>query len=262
MDLMLRNKVAIVTGASKGIGMAVTEALADEGALVVGAARRISSLQGMENVTPVATDLLEEHAPADLITRTLNMHGRIDILINNFGGARLRPKGFLRVTDDDFRWSLEHNLFSMLRSSRAALAAMGEQNNGAIVNIAASEFGALPGGSTIDFQAAKAAVASTTKSLADEFLPLGIRINAVSPGPVSTDLWLGENGLVEALEAARRLNGHASHDSLSALVEGPKAHLFADPEEVATIVTFLASPRSVPITGIIFPIDGGFSQTL
>jgi NAD(P)-dependent dehydrogenase (short-subunit alcohol dehydrogenase family) len=262
MDLMLRNKVAIVTGASKGIGMAVTEALADEGALVVGAARRISSLQGMENVTPVATDLLEFDASAELIKRTLDMHGRIDILVNNLGTARLRPKGFLAVSDEDFRWSLEHNLFSMLRASRAALRAMGEQNCGAVVNVTAGDFGALPSSSTIDFHAAKAAVASITKSLADEFFPQGIRINGVSPGPVSTDLWLGEGGLVEALEAARGLNGHPSHESLAARVEGSSSSRFVHPEEVATMVTYLASPRSAPVTGIIFPIDGNFKQRL
>ena len=94
MDLMLRNKVAIVTGASKGIGMAVTEALADEGVLVVAAARRVSSLQGLEGVTAIAVDLFDAGAPAELVQRTLEMHGRVDILVNNIGAARIRLDGF------------------------------------------------------------------------------------------------------------------------------------------------------------------------
>src|ERR1700722_12023641 len=124
---MLLDKVAIVTGASKGIGMAVTEALADEGALVVAAARGTSSLQGLQNVTAVALDLSDENAPAHLVQRSYDQHGRVDILINNVGDLRFRIDGFLNTTDEDFQGALEINFFTRVRASRAALPIMIQQ---------------------------------------------------------------------------------------------------------------------------------------
>ena len=257
MDLMLRNKVAIVTGASKGIGMAVTEALADEGALVVAAARRVSSLQGLENVTPIAIDLSDAGAPAELVKRTLELHGRVDILVNNVGGTKVRLDGFLGVTDDDFKWSLDINFFTMLGSSRAALPAMIEQGSGAIVNVASVTFNLEPDGSTIDYGAAKAAVVHVTKALAEEFGTKGIRVNAVSPGPVGTDLWLGDDGIAETIAAAIGMDGSDSRDFVLTRMRGTSGGRFTLPEEVATLVTYLASPRAASVTGENYFIDGG-----
>jgi NAD(P)-dependent dehydrogenase (short-subunit alcohol dehydrogenase family) len=261
VDLMLRNKVAIVTGASKGIGMAVTEALADEGALVVAAARRVSSLQGLENVTAIATDLSDAGAPAELIQRTLDKHGRVDILVNNVGGVKVRLDGFLGVTDDDFKWSMEMNLFTTLRASRAVLKTMVEQRSGVIVNVASVNFNLQPDGSTIDYGLAKAAVVNLTRALAEEFGTQGIRVNAVSPGPVSTDLWLGENGIAETVAAARGVDACASRDSILTSMGGIATGRFTLPEEVAALVVFLASPHAANVTGVNYLIDGGMKQT-
>jgi NAD(P)-dependent dehydrogenase (short-subunit alcohol dehydrogenase family) len=261
VDLMLSDKVAIVTGASKGIGMAVTEALADEGALVVAASRGTSSLQGLQNVTAVAMDLSDPDAPAELVRKTVDKFGRIDILVNNVGGMRVRLHGFLNLTDEDFQWSLDMNFFTTLRASRAALATMVRQRSGAIVNVASVHSFFQPDGRTVDYGTAKAAVSTLTKSLAEEFGSLGIRINAVSPGPVSTDMWLGEVGVVETVAAASGIDSNEARDVMISGMGGIATGRFTTPEEVATIVLLLASPLTANVTGANYVIDGGLLKT-
>src|SRR5471032_388275 len=102
MDLHLTGKVAVVTGASKGIGLAVVEALVGEGALVVAGARSTSSLEGIDGVTAVAVDLASPDGPAALVARAIEVHGRVDVLVNNVGAVRLRLEGFLGTSDDEF----------------------------------------------------------------------------------------------------------------------------------------------------------------
>ena len=118
------------------------------------------------------------------------------------GAIRLRLGGFLEVTDDDFEWAMQLNFFTALRATRAAIGPMVAQGHGAIVNVASVNAFYQPDGATIDYGAAKAAVVNLTKSLSQEFGPQGIRINSVSPGPVSTDLWLGEDGVAQTVGRA------------------------------------------------------------
>src|SRR4029077_14283796 len=109
MDLKLTDKVAIVTGASKGIGLAITKALAGEGARVVAGARGVEGLRGLDRVTAVALDLASTEGPAQLIQRALDEHGRIDVLVNNVGAVRLRLEGFLGTSDEEFEWAMKMN---------------------------------------------------------------------------------------------------------------------------------------------------------
>ena len=182
MDLELTDKVAVVTGASKGIGLAITRALADEGARVVAGARTVDTLQGIDRVTPVALDLVARDGPAQLIQRTIDEHGRVDVLVNNVGAVRLRMDGFLGTSDDEFAWAMEMNFFAALRATRAAITHMVEQDGGAIVNVASVNSFFQPDAGTIDYGAAKAALVNLSKSLAQEFGPRGVRVNCVSPG--------------------------------------------------------------------------------
>src|SRR6476469_7543144 len=138
--------------------MAVTRALADEGARVVAGSRSTASLEGLQNVSAMALDLSSADAPARLVQRALDEHGRVDILVNNVGAVRLRLDGFLATTDDDFAWAMNMIFFTTLRACRAALAPMVEQGGGAIVNIASVNAFFEPDGGTIDYGAAKAAV--------------------------------------------------------------------------------------------------------
>ena len=261
MDLELTDKVAVVTGAGKGIGHAVTLALAAEGARVVAASRHTDTLEGLDGVTPVALDLIAPEAPAELIRRTVDEHGRVDVLVNNVGAVRLRVDGFLGTSDEEFEWAMQMNFFSGLRATRAAVVHMLEQGGGAIVNVASVNAFFQPNAGTIDYGAAKAAVVNLSKSLAQEFGPKGIRVNCVSPGPVGTDLWLGEHGVAETVAAARGVDADTAREAVVSSIGGFATGRFTTPEEVATLVTLLASERTANVTGANYVIDGGLIKT-
>ena len=261
MNLDLAGKVAVVTGAGKGIGLAATTALAGEGALVVAGSRTTGTLDGIAGVSPVAVDLAAPDGPARLIQHAIDEHGRVDVLVNNVGAVHMRLDGFFGTSDDDFAWAMEMNFFIALRASRAALAAMVAQGTGAIVNVASVNAFFQPDAATIDYGAAKAALVNLTKTLAQEFGPRGIRVNAVSPGPVSTDLWLGEHGVAQTVAQATGVDADTARKTIIAGIGGFATGRFTTPEEVATLITFLASGRSGNITGVNYVIDGGLIKT-
>src|SRR4051794_9150541 len=107
MDLKLSGKIAVVTAASKGIGLAIVKALTEEGAYVVAGARNTASLDGLERVTPVTVDLATVEGPSQLVARAIAQHGRVDVLVNNMGAVRLRMAGFLAIPDDEFEWAMQ-----------------------------------------------------------------------------------------------------------------------------------------------------------
>jgi NAD(P)-dependent dehydrogenase (short-subunit alcohol dehydrogenase family) len=261
VDLQLTDKVAVVTGASKGIGLAVVRALSDEGALVVAGARGTDALQGLQRVTAVALDLATPTGPAELIEQAVKSHGRVDILVNNVGAVRIRLDGFLGTSDEQFEWAMQMNFFINLRTTRAALAPMLERGGGAIVNVASVNAFFQPDAGTIDYGAAKAAVVNLTKSLAQEFGQRGVRVNAVSPGPVSTELWLGEHGVAETVAKASGVDVDTAREQVVASIGGFATGRFTTPEEVATLIAFLASGRAGNITGANYVIDGGLIKT-
>jgi NAD(P)-dependent dehydrogenase (short-subunit alcohol dehydrogenase family) len=262
MDLGLEGKVAVVTGASKGIGLAITQALVQEGAHVVAGARSVDSLEGLDGVTAVPIDLLAADGPALLIRRALDDHGRVDVLVNNVGAVRLRMDGFLGTSDDEFEWAMQMNFFSALRALRATIPAMVEQGGGAIVNVASVNAFFQPDAGTIDYGAAKAALLNLSKSLAQEFGPKGIHINCVSPGPVATELWLGDHGVAATVAAANGIDADTAREAVVASIGGFATGRFTTPEEVATLVTLLASARTANVTGANYVIDGGLIKTL
>ena len=261
MDLNLEGKVAVVTGAGKGIGLAVTRALAAEGAHVVAGSLATDSLEGIKGVSPVAVDLSAQDGPAHLVRLAIEEHGRLDVLVNNVGAVRMRTQGFLGTTDEDFAWAMEMNFFIALRASRAALIAMVEKGSGAIVNVASVNAFFQPDAATIDYGAAKAALVNLTKTLSQEFGPHGIRVNAVSPGPVSTDLWLGEHGVAATVAKATGVDADTARKTIIAGLGGFATGRFTTPQEVATLITFLASDRTANITGVNYLIDGGLIKT-
>ena len=261
MDLRLTDKIAVVTGASKGIGLAVTRALLEEGARVVAGARGIESLSAIDGVTPVALDLAAPDGPGRLVQRALDAHGRVDVLVNNVGAVRLRLEGFLGTSDEEFEWAMQMNFFSALRATRAAIVPMLKQGRGAIVNVASVNSFFQPDAGTIDYGAAKAALVNLTKALSQEFGPRGVRINAVSPGPVSTDLWLGKGGVADTVAKATGVDAETAQKNIIASIGGIATGRFTTPEEVATLVVFLASERTGNVTGTNYVIDGGLIKT-
>jgi NAD(P)-dependent dehydrogenase (short-subunit alcohol dehydrogenase family) len=261
MELELTDKIAVVTGAGRGIGLAATRALADEGAYVVAGSRTTASLDGLARVTPVAIDLAAPQGPAQLIQRALDEHGRIDVLVNNVGAVRLRLDGFLGTSDEEFAWAMEMNFFVALRATRAAIAAMLASGGGAIVNVASVNAFFQPDAGTIDYGAAKAALVNLTRTLSQEFGPRGIRVNAVSPGPVATDLWLGENGVADTVAKATGVDAETARANVVASIGGFATGRFTTPEEVATLIVLLASGRLGNVTGANYLIDGGLIKT-
>ena len=261
MDLELSDKVTVVTGASKGIGLAVAKTLAEEGARVVAGARTVDSLQGIDGVTAVQADLGAPDGPEKLVRAAVEGHGRVDVLVNNVGGVRLRTEGFLAIDDAEFEWALRMNFFTTLRATRAVLPGMLEQGGGAIVNVASVNAFFEPDGGTVDYGAAKAAALNLAKSLAQEYGGRGIRVNSVSPGPVATDLWLGDHGVAATVAGATGVDRETARQQVVASIGGFATGAFTTPEGVATLVAMLASPRTSNVTGANFVIDGGLIKT-
>jgi NAD(P)-dependent dehydrogenase (short-subunit alcohol dehydrogenase family) len=258
MDLQLTDKVAVVTGANKGIGLSITKTLIAEGARVIAGSLSTENLDGLERVTPVAVDLLAEDGPALLVRTAIDEHGRLDVLVNNVGAVKIRLDGFLATSDEEFEWALRMNFFTGLRATRAALGPMLEQGSGSIVNVASVNSFFQPDAATIDYGVAKAAVVNLSKSLSQEFGPKGIRVNCVSPGQVSTDLWLGEHGVAATIADATGVDAETIRTTAAAAIPTGR---FTTPQEVATLVTMLASDRTANVTGANYVIDGGLIKT-
>lgn len=262
MDLHLWGRVAVVTGASSGIGLAVTRALVGEGARVVAGARRgspeLTALSDRSDVHPVLVDLATHEGPGRLVEEAVATHGRIDVLVNNVGAVQPRLGGFLSITDEDWDRTLTINFLAAVRTTRAALPHLLAHGSSAIVTVS-SVNAFLPDPAVLDYSAAKAALANFSKSLSKEFGPRGVRVTTVSPGPVETALWLGDDGVAARVARAR---GGSPEAVARQAVAGTATGRFTRPEEVADLVLLLASDRTGNVTGADVVIDGGLVQTL
>ncbi|MFK4145157.1 oxidoreductase [Streptomyces sp. NPDC004065] len=258
MSTPLQGRTAVVTGASKGIGLAVVAALARSGATVVAGSRsstpELDSLVNQGPVTWIPVDLGE---PQDAERLVQAAGGRVDVLVNNVGGAPVRTGGFLSVTDADWQRVLDLNLLSAVRVTRAALPLMLGAGQGSIVTVA-SVNATLPDPMVIDYSAGKAALVAFSKALSKEVGPRGVRVNTVSPGPVRTDLWLAGDGVAATLSAAA---GTTPEDVVAQAAAASVTGRFSTPEEVAELVVFLAGDRAGNITGSDMVIDGGYIPT-
>jgi NAD(P)-dependent dehydrogenase (short-subunit alcohol dehydrogenase family) len=257
MDLHLAGKTALVTGASKGIGLAITQGLLAEGVQVVAGARSVDGELASLPVEAVAVDLSTPEGPAAFVSEALARAGEFDILVNNVGAVHPRPGGFVSVTDEDWlaTWTLD--FLSAVRTTRAALPQLLERS-GTIVTVC-SVNAILPDPLVIDYSAAKAASSNFFKALSKEVGPRGVRVNTVSPGPVATDLWLGKGGVAETVAGA--VGGDPSAIAAQAAA-GSVTGRFTTPQEVADLVVFLASDRAANLTGADIVIDGGLTPTL
>lgn len=268
MDLQLSDQVAVVTGASKGIGLAVTRTLLEEGARVVAASRKstaeLDALAGA-GLVHVPVDLMDPEAPGEVVTRAKDVFGGLDILVNNAGGpppgVKLPRFSFLAPTDADWRAMFEFNLFSTVRTVRAAIPLMLERGGGAIVNISTGN-ARQPAPMNVDYSAAKAGMNNLTKALSEEFCPRGIRVNTVSPGPVRTAWWTEEGGAADIIAAHAGTDRDDVIDNLAPQMMNLTTGRLVDPQEIADAVALLVSPRSASTTGAEFIVDAGFLKAV
>ncbi len=267
-SLNFAGKVAVVTGGGKGIGAAVARELLEAGARVVAGSRKagtdLTGLGTADTLAAVDVDLSTTDGPAELVAVATERFGGLDVLVNNVGGlAGGAPRfgGFLSVTDQDWLASVEINLLSMVRATRAAVPVMLGRGGGVIVNVS-SVNAFLPDPSVVDYAATKAAVTNLGKALSAEFAPQGIRVNTVSPGPVRTPLWTGPGGLGEQLGAAMGTDPDGAMQAMADGLGGIRLGRFGTAEEIARLVVFLAGPASTWMTGSDVVIDGGLVKTL
>ena len=261
MELGLAGKTAVVTGASRGIGLAVTRALTQEGVRVVGAARTITADLDEAAIAAVAVDLATPQGAATLIDTALAELGGIDILVNNVGAGtadQLGLGGFLDVGEEQWQELFDLNLFSAVRTTRAALPSLLDRR-GAIVTVASIN-SHLPSTGPVGYSEAKAALTAFSKRLSEEFGPRGLRVNTVSPGVVGSSLWRDPTGFGAKMAAA---HGLPHQDFLAAIPEqaGIASGRITEPGEVAALIAFLVSDVAANVHGADLVIDGGTLKT-
>jgi len=245
VDLGLRDRICVVTGSTGGIGRATAALLVGEGAQVVTTGR--GDAPGVGERLHIRADLAQPGEPERVIAEA----GAVDVLVNNVGVAYQRT--FEEVTDEqwDELWRL--NVMSYVRAIRAVLPGMKGRGEGVIVNVS-STAGKRPSASMPDYSVTKAAVLSLSRLVADVYAKDGIRCNAVTPGPTATEAWLGAGGLAD--QQAER-SGKSRDEVLAAVGAGRPLGRLAEPDEIASVVAFLCSPRSSYVTGAAWSADGG-----
>ena len=249
MDSGLSGKVAIVTGGSRGIGRAIVELLADEGAAVTffyrdnaqaAAGVVAAGAEGGRAIGAEQVDVCDAKACADAVERVAARTDRIDILVNNAGV--IRDNQLAALADDDIRAVLDTNIGGVFNMTRAVIPHMIVQRSGKIINL--SSVSADKGGrGQTNYAASKGAINAFTRSLAVELAPRKITVNAVAPGVIETEM----------SEAVRELAG----EEVRARILMKR---FGKPEEIARAVWFLASDHASYITGQVLTVDGGFKM--
>ncbi|WP_157150054.1 3-oxoacyl-[acyl-carrier-protein] reductase [Brachyspira sp. SAP_772] len=249
MDLNLKNKTALVTGGSRGIGKKIAEALANEGANVVVTATNINKAQEVAdelkskyNVESLALvhDVKSSESCKEVVAKTIEKFGSIDVLVNNAGITR----DMLVIQMDDSAWNdvIDTNLSGAFYTSREAAKSMLRARKGKIINIS-SVIGKMGNAGQVNYAAAKAGIIGITKSMAKEFAPRGICVNAIAPGFIQTDM-------TDVL----------AEDAVKKIMDITPLKKLGTAEDVANIVVFLASDLSNYITGEVIAVDGGMSM--
>ena len=265
MDFALDGKTAVVTGASQGIGLALTRALVDHGVNVVAASRsmtdELAELTGRPGVVHEAVDLGTPDGPARAVERAVSEFGGLDILVNNVG-VSLPRDGFLSLSDEDWDSSWRVNFLSAVRACRVAIPVMLDSGGGSILNITSLN-SRQPHPMVVEYGAAKAALTNLTKALSEEFAGRSIRVNAIAPGFVRTPMWTDSGGFGEHVA---RLTGAANAaeviEKVAPEMLGITVGRFADPDEICGLALLLASDRAAMMTGAEYLVDGGVSKTL
>jgi 3-oxoacyl-[acyl-carrier protein] reductase len=262
MDLGVAGRACIVTGASRGMGLATARLLAAEGAHLLLSARRKEALAsaasecagaggGAAMVEYLALDVTSPDAGERLVDECERRLGPVDVLVNNAGTTRARALDLL--TDDEWQEQWELHVMAPLRLMRAAAPRMAERGWGRIVNVCSSS-GKRPSLTNAAYSVTKAAQLSLSRVFADAYAAKGVLVNAVAPGPVETPLWLEKGGLADQVAEAQ---GVSREEALEAARTKIPLGRFGRDEEVAAAITFLCSERASNVAGAAWSVDGG-----
>ncbi|EKD9039765.1 3-oxoacyl-ACP reductase FabG [Vibrio parahaemolyticus] len=238
----LEGKIALVTGASRGIGRAIAELLVERGATVIGTATSESSAAAIseylgENGKGLALNVTDVESIEATLKTINDEFGAIDILVNNAGITR--DNLLMRMKDDEWNDIINTNLTPIYRMSKAVLRGMMKKRAGRIINVG-SVVGTMGNAGQTNYAAAKAGVIGFTKSMAREVASRGVTVNTVAPGFIETDM-------------TKALND----DQRAATLANVPAGRLGDPREIASAVVFLASPEAAYITGETLHVNGG-----
>ncbi|MEU7577285.1 SDR family NAD(P)-dependent oxidoreductase [Streptomyces sp. NPDC041068] len=262
MDLQLTGKTALVTGASRGIGLATVSALLDEGMRVVAAARTITPELKATGAIGISVDLSTAEGPALLVEQAVAELGGIELLVNNVGGGDSGEGwtgGFLTFTDEQWYETFELNFLASVRTTRAALPHL-TRGGGAIVNVSSTS-ARTPHAGPITYSTAKAALTAFSKAIAEEFGPQGVRVNTISPGPVRTDMWESPDGYGSEVAKAMNVPQEELLAQLPATA-GMVTGRLVSPAEVASLIAYLGSPLAASTTGADHVNDGNSVKTV
>ena len=243
--LDLNGRVALITGASRGIGKAIAEAFANAGAHVVCVSRSAADVQAVADTLPnasaAACDVSSTAGFTDLINNIVGEHGRLDILVNNAGITR--DGLIMRMKEDDWNMVLDINLKGAFNGIKAVTRTMMKQRSGRIINIS-SVVGLTGNAGQANYAASKAGLIGLTKSIAKELSSRGITVNCIAPGYIGTDM-------------TAELSDAVKEDLEKQIPLGR----IGNPEDIANAVLFLASDEASYITGQTITVDGGIVMT-
>jgi 3-oxoacyl-[acyl-carrier protein] reductase len=259
MDLGLRDRVCIVTGASGGFGGATAEMLAHEGAAILLVGRREDRLRARAQrcmelggwAVPLVLDLTTPDSGDRVVAACQAEFGRVDALVNSAGttGARSLEE----LTDEDWQRQWELNVLAPMRLMRAAAPLMAQRGFGRIVNVCSSS-GKRPSSTNMAYSVTKAAELSLSRAFAELYAGRGVLVNAVAPGPVADDVWLAAGGLADQLAQKNRVS---REEVLARTASGVPLGRLGSAQEIAAVIVFLCSEQASNVAGVAWSVDGG-----
>jgi 3-oxoacyl-[acyl-carrier protein] reductase len=252
MDLGIKGRRCVVTGASRGIGLETARMLAQEGATVLLLARGEHDLEAAavsigHDTQTLALDVTDPGAPE----RLLEAFPDPDVLVNNAGTTAARPLAKLEDADWQKQWEL--HVMGPMRLMRALAPGMAERGWGRVVNVTSSS-GKRPSSTNLAYSTTKAAQLSLSRAFADLYAPRGVLVNAVAPGPVATGLWMAPGGLADQIGGTRGTTREEAIGSYRAKVPLGR---FGEPAEIASVIAFLCSELAANVAGAAWSVDGG-----